>query len=169
VTSGKQHYSRVEFTADIGFGERVVAFVEFNSQGISFGIPQHVVIKEGTPEDKTPGKAIIDVYERITVHRDGKIVSHWPVAPSQKIPTAWDKQQEPLKSWGEPWSMRQELIWEETYLTFTRSYFNTKPKADSRTLRIPVQYIKGRSKGTVIISGCLRSPGMVFYSWLDGL
>lgn len=159
MTNGIQQYSRVEFTADIGFGEKVVAFVDFNSQGISFGIPQHVIITEGTPEDKTLGKAVIDVYQRITVHRDGKIVTHWPIAPGQNISTVWDTQRESLKLWGEPWSMRQELIWNDTYLAVSRSYFNTKPKIDSRTLRIPVEYVKDCKESVVIFF--IAKPGDV--------
>ena len=49
MTSGKPQYSRVEFTSDIGCGGKVVVFVEFNSQGISLDIPQHVTITEGAP------------------------------------------------------------------------------------------------------------------------
>lgn len=123
-------YSRVEFVSDLGFGERVVAFVEFNSQGISFGIPQHVRLTEGAPNDTVQGKTVIDVYERITVHRDGKIVTHWPLARGQNLPTPWDGKWAPLKSWSEPWSMREELIWDDTYIAFTKDY-STKPKPPS--------------------------------------
>ena len=38
-----QTHRRVEFTADIGFGSFVMAFVDFSSQGISFGAPPYNV------------------------------------------------------------------------------------------------------------------------------
>lgn len=134
-------YSRVEFTSDLSFGERVVAFVEFNSQGISFGIPQHVRLTEGAPNDTVQGKTLTDVYERITVHRDGKIVTHWPLAPGQNFFTPWDGKRAPLKSWSEPWSMREELIWDDEYLTFTKGYFTEpKPSSHKTCLKIPVSF-----------------------------
>ena len=52
-------YSRVEITADIGFGPIVATFVDFSSQGISFGAPPYnVQIYEGTPEDRSSTLAI---------------------------------------------------------------------------------------------------------------
>ena len=52
-------HTRVEFTADIRFGQFVLAFVDFSSQGISFGAPPYnVQIYEGTPEEKLDKLAI---------------------------------------------------------------------------------------------------------------
>ena len=143
-------YSRVEFVSDLGFGERVIAFVEFNSQGINFGIPQHVRITDGTPEDATQGKTVIDIYGRITVHRDGKIVTHWPLAAGQNLIAPWDGKRALLKSWSEPWSMREELIWDDAYLAFTKGYFTEpKPPSHKTCLKIAVKF-KNKRRGSVI-------------------
>lgn len=150
MTSFSGAYSRVEFTSDFGFGERVVAFVEFNSQGISFGIPQHLRLTEGALDDTVQDKAVIDVYERITVHRDGKIVTHWPLARGQNLPTPWDRKQSPLKSWSEPWSMREELIWEDIYIAVTKDYFTEpKPPSHKTCLKIPVEF-EDQRHGSII-------------------
>ena len=70
MTSRK--YTRVEFTADLGFGPIVAAFVDFSSQGISFGAPPYnFKIYEGTPEDESHTLAISE-YQRVTVHADGR-------------------------------------------------------------------------------------------------
>ena len=37
-------YKRVEFSADLGSGPIVAAFIDFSSQGISFGVPYNVQI-----------------------------------------------------------------------------------------------------------------------------
>ena len=100
MSSAPNIYSRVEFVSDLGFGERVIAFVEYNSMGISFGIPQHIQINEGTKEDAVQEKPVIDVYQRITIHRDGKIVTHLPFAPSSNVTIPWDGVRSPLQSWN---------------------------------------------------------------------
>ena len=149
MTSVLASYSRVEFVSNLGFGERVIAFVEFNSQGISFGIPQHVCITDGIPEDATQGKTVIDIYRRITVHRDGKIVTHWPLAAGNLI-APWDGKRAPLKLWSEPWSMREELIWDDAYLAFTKGYFTEpKPPSHKTCLKIPVTF-KNKQQGSII-------------------
>lgn len=150
MSSAPHIYSRVEFVADLGFGERVIAFVEYNSTGISFGIPQHILINKSTKEDAVQGKPVIDVYERITIHRDGKIVTHLPLAPGQNVPIPWDGIYSPLQSWKEPWSMREELVWDDAYLGFAKNYLTTpKPSTHSTCLKVPVVFTVGRKSSIV--------------------
>ncbi len=150
MSSAPSVYSRVEFVANLGFGERVIVFVEYNSMGISFGIPQHIQINEGTKEDIVQGKPVIDAYERITIHRDGKIVTHLPLAAGQNVPVPWNGVRSPLQSWKEPWSMREELIWNDDYLGFVRNYLtNPKPPTHGTCLKVPVVFTGGRKSSIV--------------------
>jgi hypothetical protein len=139
VSRGGQ-YTRVEFTANLGFGEVVIAFVDFSSLGISFGVPQNVLIYGGTPEEPS-ADVVIQEYERITVHDDGKVVTHWAQGQGTKVVPSWDTTRSPLASWDMPWSMRFELNWTPEYLTFTRGYY-TKPKplTHKTCLKIPVTF-----------------------------
>ncbi len=72
-------YKRVEFTADLGSGPIVTVFVDFSSQGISFGVPYNVQIHEGTPEDPSSNLAIIE-FQRVTVRTDGRVETHLPTS-----------------------------------------------------------------------------------------
>jgi hypothetical protein len=133
-------YNRVEFTSDLGLGEVVIAFVDFSVGGISFGIPHHVRILEGTPEEPSDDVAI-EEYERITIHADGKVVTHWALPPGSELKAPWDKIMNPLSAWDAPWSMREGLSWAPDYIKFTSHYY-TKPKplSHQRCSRVSVVF-----------------------------
>lgn len=109
-----QNYNRIEFTADLGFGDAVVGFVDFSGQGISLGVPRKVLIREGTQQQAANDFAIRE-YERVTVHADGRVETHWAVGRS---PQGWDVNTSPLGKWDTPWSRRFEVVWTPEYLKF---------------------------------------------------
>jgi len=130
-------YRRLEFVFDIGQGPRVLAFVDFSSH-ISFGIPRvyqftdHVI------------KPTSENYERITVHNDGKVKTHLPLA--QGFSPKWDGQYSPLANWNEPWSMFEELDWSINNPS-VRDYL-AKPKnikTNPYTLAVPLIFPTGVS------------------------
>ena len=141
--------SRIEFMADFSFGEVVAAFVDFSAQGISFGVPHNVLITEGTPE--APSKALaIKEYERVTVHADGKVVTHWACG---QPPQGWDIDQSPLAKWDMPWSMKFELVWTPEYLKFMQPWFgNPKPPTHSQCLTAPVSFSLAAQQSAVWVA-----------------
>ena len=130
-------HNRVEFTADLGFGDVVVGFVDFSGQGISFGVPHKILIKEGTPEEPSKEFAIKE-YERVTVHTDGRVETHWAFG---KPPEGWDVNMSPLSKWDNPWSRRFELVWTPEYLKFMQRWFDDpKPTTHVKSLKVPVSF-----------------------------
>ena len=130
-------HNRVEFTADLGFGDVVVGFVDFSGQGISFGVPHRVLIKEGIPEEPSKDFAIKE-YERVTVHTGGRVETHWA---SGESPKGWDVNMSPLAKWDKPWSRRFELVWTPEYLKFMQRWFDDpKPPTHVRSLKVPVSF-----------------------------
>ena len=136
-----QTHRRVEFTADIGFGSFVMAFVDFSSQGISFGAPPYnVQIYDGTPEEKFD-KLAISEYQRVTVHSDGRVETHLPtlVAPPQL--DEFDQDKPSLAQWGSPWSRRFEFSWAPDHIAFSRPWLaKPKPSTDSTCLNVQVEF-----------------------------
>ena len=133
-----QMYTRVEFTADFGFGRRLAAFVECAPRTISFGVPRIFKIYDGTPENPS-SDAVVDVFERTTIHADGRVDSHWPIP----IPIfeAFDMDTPPLAQWNRPWFKRFELRWDPEYLEYMRCYYpNPKPPNQSSCLSIEVDF-----------------------------
>ena len=140
-------YNRVEFTANFGFGEVIVGFVDFSWQGISFGVPHKVLIKRGTPEEPQKDFAIKE-YERVTVHADGRVETHWAVG---NPPQNWDMNMSPLGKWDDPWSRRFELVWTAEYLKFMQPWFDDpKPSTHVRSLKVPVCF-KAVAQESVVI------------------
>jgi hypothetical protein len=142
-------HKRVEFKSNLGFGEIVISFIDFSTEGISIGIPHHVQILEGTPEEPLD-KVAIEEYERITVHADGKVVTHWALSPRGKFVAPWDTTKSPLASWDMPWSMRQELLWSQESLRYMQGYFTMpKPISHKSCLSMPVIF-EDHATGSVI-------------------
>lgn len=132
-----QNYNRIEFTADFGFGDAVVGFVDFSGQGISLGVPHKVLIREGTLEQASKAFAIRE-YERVTVHADGRVETHWAAG---KSPQGWDMITSPLGKWDTPWSRRFEVVWTPEYLKFMQPWFDDpKPPTHIRSLKVPVSF-----------------------------
>jgi len=133
-------YNRVEFTADFGFGEVVAAFVDFSSIGISFGVPHKVLIREGTPEDPSDKSAIRE-YERVTVHVDGRMESHWALGPIPDDLKTFDQNKPPLAKWDKPWSRRFELVWTPEYIEVMQPWFdNPKPATHVKCLKVSMSF-----------------------------
>ena len=134
-------YSRVEFTADIGFGPIVATFVDFSSQGISFGAPPlNVQIYEGTQEDKSDTLAI-SVYQRVTIHADGRVETH--LATPTPVPELkeFDQYTSPLAQWGNPCSKRFEFPWGPNHIAFLRPWLaKPKPSTHPTCLNIQVEF-----------------------------
>ena len=130
-------HTRVEFTTDVGFGSIVAAFVDFSPLGISFGVPYHIQVYTGMPEE---GGRLIDEYQRVTVHTNGRVETHLLI-PSPAI-AQFDQIQPRLAEWNEPWSRRFEFIWSQEYLAFIRPWFtNPKPETHLQCLSVPVEFI----------------------------
>lgn len=72
--------TRLEFLFDLGGGPKELAFVDFGSRGLSFGLPK--VFRFNDYEIKPTGEN----YERITIHPNGLVSTHMPLAPSFKAP-----------------------------------------------------------------------------------
>lgn len=97
-----QNYSRVEFAADLGLGPFVSAFVDFSSQGISFGGPPiNIQIYGGTPDDKSQ-KVEVGEFQRTTVHADGKVVTHLATSAHLQELADFDQNTPPLAQWDSP-------------------------------------------------------------------
>lgn len=133
-------YTRVEFTADIGFGPVVIAFVDFSSMGISFGRPYNVQIHEGLPEDPMPNLAINE-YHRVTVHADGRVETHWPSPVTVPELKAFDEDTPPLAEWQSLWCRRFELTWAPDHIAFMKPWFTKpKPETHSTCLNVPLDF-----------------------------
>ena len=152
-------YTRAEFTADIGFGPVVAAFVDFSSQGISFGAPPYnVKIYEGTPEDKSDTLAISE-YERVTVHTDGRVETHLPIPILSLDLKEMDQAKPPLAQWGEPWCRRFELIWAPDHIAFLQPWLaKPKPSTHQTCLNIQVEY--NPEAVSTVVYVCVVNPGM---------
>ena len=134
-------YTRIEFTTDIGFGTFVIAFVDFSSQGISFGAPPYnVQIREGTPEDKSD-ELVLREYERVTVHADGKVVTHLPTLTPIPDLKEMDQNKSPLAQWGDPWSRRFEFTWAGDHISFVQPWLaKPKPSTHPTCLNVKVEF-----------------------------
>ena len=152
-----QMHRRVEFTADIGFGSFVMAFVDFSSQGISFGAPPYnVQIYGGTP-DKKSDKLAISEYQRVTVHADGRVKTHLPVPVAPVQLAAFDQDQPPLAQWGNPWSKRFEFIWTPDHIKASCPWLaEPKPITDLTCLNVQVEF--DPEEVSTVIYICVASP-----------
>lgn len=129
-------YRRLEFLFDIGQGSRVLAFVDF-SEHISFGIPRSYPFYK-----EIPGLPSSENYERITVHKDGKVKTHLPFAQNFQAP--WDGQYSPLAEWDRFWTMMEELSWGSEN-PFIGNYL-AKPKdigTSPDTYQLPIMFAAG--------------------------
>ena len=153
-----QTYTRVEFTADIGFGAFVTAFVDCSSQGVSFGAPPYnVQIKEGTPEDESNELALSE-YQRVTVHADGKVVTHLPTPIPPPDLEEMDQSKPPLAQWGNPWCRRFEFTWAPDHIAFIQPWL-TRPKPGSHPICLNVQVEFNPEAVSTVVYVCIVSPG----------
>ncbi len=130
-------HRRVEFTADLGSGPIQATFVDFSSDGISFGVPHNIQIYEGTPEDLSPIKAGGE-FQRITVHKDGRVETHlWPGFYPHKL-RKFDQHQLPLARWSSLVSWQFELDLDPEYIK--HSWPPTARQGDSTCLSAPVSF-----------------------------
>ena len=152
-------YSRVEFTADIGFGSIVATFVDFSSQGISFGEPAYnVQIYEGTPEAKSD-KLAISEYQRVTVHADGRVETHWSTPGLPLYLKEMDQAKPPLAQWGKPWFKRFEFPWGPNHIAFSRPWL-AKPKASTHLTCLNVQVEFNPEAVSTVVCVYVVRPGM---------
>lgn len=137
------NYRRLEFVFDIGQGSEVLAFVDF-SQHISFGIPKSYQFTDFVIAPSSEN------YERITIHKDGKIRTHLPLAQNSLAP--WDERYPPLAKWDRPWSMRNELSWGNQHLRSIRNYL-TRPRAGRPdTCQLQLTFPQGVNETIVVFS-----------------
>lgn len=151
-TGRHQMHTRVEFTTDLGWGPIVAAFVDFSAKSISCGVPYRIRVYTGMPEE---GGHLKDVYQRVTVHADGRVRTHLlELSPAD---AQFDQSQPRLAEWNEPWSRRFEFIWSQEYLTLIRPWF-TKPKPEThlQRLSVPVEFIHTALSSIVTI--CIATP-----------
>ena len=154
-----QMYARVEFTADIGFGPFVAAFVDLSSQGISFGAPPYnVQIYGGTPEDQSDTKATSE-YQRVTVHADGRVETHLPTLIPSHYLKEIDQAQLPLAQWGNPWCRRFEFTWAPDHIEFMQPWL-AKPKPISHPTCLNVQVEFNAEAVSTVVYVCVVNPGM---------
>lgn len=137
-------YNRVEIAADLGFGERVILFADFSAKGISSGVPRHVKIQGGVPDN--PGvETVIDETQRTTTHARGNVVTHWPTSLGRDFRAPWEMNREELKSWSGCVTQKEELNWNEPYKTMLREQL-VRPKRQQNsptTLQQPVTFREG--------------------------
>ncbi len=146
-------YRRVEFTVDFGDGPVQAAFVDFSSQGISFGVPHNIQIYGGTPEDPSPIKPKGE-YQRTTVHVDGKVVTHlWPGFNPPQLQD-FNTDQAPLAQWSSPASWRFDLDLNPEYRESL--WFADARQGDSTCLSIPVSFVSDATGSVVQV--CLVNP-----------
>ena len=151
-------YDRVEFKADLGSGPIVVVFVDFSSQGISFGVPLNVKIYEGTPEDPSPNPAISE-YQRVTVHADGRVETHLPTPTPLPELKELDRHMPPLSQWKKSFCRRLELVWTPDQFKFTRRWLaKPKPNTHSSCKKVEVEFNQDAVSTVVYI--CVMKPGM---------
>ena len=90
-------YERVEFIIEISGQSKVLAFVECTtSAGISFGQPKRLVFTDYSITGP-------DNYERTTIHKDGKLVTHFNLMDN------WACQKTPLAQWNRTMSFTREF------------------------------------------------------------
>ena len=151
-------YKRVEFIADLGSGPIVAAFVDFSSQGISFGVPYNVQVRRGTPEDPSHDLAISE-YQRVTVHADGKVETHLPTPIPVPELEEFDQNVAPLAQWGDPFYRRFELVWASDHIAFTQAWL-AKPKPSTHSTCLKVEVGFKDSAVSTVVNICVISPGM---------
>lgn len=136
-------YRRLEFVFDIGQEPKVLAFIDF-SQHISFGIPKFYQFTDFAIRPSSEN------YERITIHKDGNIRTHFPLAQNFLAP--WDGPYPPLAKWDRSWSMKEELNWGSQYPQSIRNYL-TKPQAGrSDTCQLQLTFPQGVEETIVVFS-----------------
>ena len=155
--TGAMH-KRVEFTADLGSGPIVAAFVDFSSQGISFGVPYNVQIRKGTPEDPSPDLAIRE-YQRVTVHTDGNVETHLPTPIPVPELEEFDQDMAPLAQWGDPFYRRFELVWASDHIAFMQGWL-AKPKPSTHSTCLKVEVCFNHSAVSTVVNICVLNPGM---------
>ena len=153
-------YKRVEFTADLGFGPIIAAFVDFSSQGISFGVPYNVQIHEGTPEDPSPNLAISG-FQRVTVHADGRVETHLPTSMPVPELKELDQHMQPLAHWGDPLCRRFELVWAPNQVAFIQNWL-TKPKPSTHSTCKNVDVDFNHDAVSTVVHICVLDPGTNF-------
>ena len=128
-------YRRLELVFDIGQGLRVLAFVDFSSH-ISFGIPKVYQFTDYAIKPRSEN------YERITMHKNGQVKTHFPLA--QRLSPQWDGKYSALANWNRPWTMLEEVYWGSQNPS-VRDYL-AKPKdirTSPDTLAVPLTFPKG--------------------------
>ena len=155
MSATQQLFTRVEFTADFGFGPVIAAFVDFSSAAISFSVPKNVQIYEGTPEEPSDTLAISE-FHRVSVHADGRVETHWPVG-NGVLPTAleeFDQDKPPLSQWDAPSSWQFDLDWSPEYLKAMKPWF-ARPKPPGPThptcLNVEVDFVTDAVRSAVRI------------------
>ena len=109
-------FNRVEFTLDHYANTKVLAFVECTSTGISFGQAKRFVFTDySLPEPS-------ENYECTTIHRDGKMVTHFAFADNLI------EQKSPLANWTSAMSFEREF-----YDVGLSEEYLPNPKSDKRT------------------------------------
>ena len=149
-------HSKVEFTADFGLGQVQAVFVDFSSAGISFGVPRNVRIHHGTAENISSTFAI-KVFQRVTIHVDGGVKTHWPVVNVPPAMQSIDRDQLPLDQWDSPWCRQFDLDWDAESLKYLKKWFaKPNPPGDSRCLNVPVSFKPNAMNSVVQI--CVVKP-----------
>jgi len=121
---------------------KVLAFIDF-SQHISFGIPKSHQFTDFTIHPSSEN------YERITIHKDGKIRTHLPLAQNFLAP--WDGQYSRLAKWDKPWCIKENLYWGSKYPQSVRDYL-AKPKTSrSDICQLQLRFPQEVEETTVMI------------------
>ena len=117
-------YNRVEFTIAIYDKPKVLAFVECTSTGISFGQAKRLVFTDySLPEPS-------ENYEQTTIHKDGKMVTHFAFADNLV------EQRPPLGQWSYAMSFMREFY----DVGLSESYL-PNPKSGAKTKLVAVQLV----------------------------
>jgi hypothetical protein len=142
--------TRLELAFRFGKGPRVLAFVHCTGEGVSFGLPKVYRFEDYTITPKSEN------YERITVHLDGKVKTHFPLAQDFEPP--WDKETQPyLKDWNKVWVIHEEVGWTPGLERKLLSRWAYPPKVgDPNIESIEVQFPRSAQR-TVVTFGLLDS------------
>ena len=153
-------HKRVEFTADLGSGPAVAAFVDFSSQGISFGVPYSVQIHKGTPENPSPNLAISE-FQRVTVHTDGRVETHLPSPLPVPELRELDQHTAPLAQWSDPLCRRFELVWAPNQVAVMENWL-AKPKSSTHSTCKKVGVGFNHDAVSTVVHICVLDLGMNF-------